>query len=136
MTIGVVYNLATGMILSRVQAPDEHGVEIQIMGKEDTLGVLFEDADMATQYVVGGQLATRPQMSLTCAHDLSQPITLAKGEVFEVKGLMEGTTVIHPDGYTTVDDGYIDWGSDTAGEYQLHFVKAPYQEVTINAIVG
>lgn len=136
MAQGVVYRLDSGLIQALVTAPDEEGVQIQIMGRETELGVYMEALDMQTQYLVDGEPVDRPVMALGSTHPLSESVQLKVGEVIEVTGIPKGAKVYHPEGMIQVDDGFIDWGSDTPGTYQLHLVHAPYQEVTINAIVG
>lgn len=133
MKEGTIYKKATGEITMTVVAPDEEGVQLQIMGREDELGIVFdEQIDSGEFYIVDGKASARPSMTLS----LSGNISVAPDEILRVESIPEGSHVLHPDGFDQVDDGFIEWSTSVPGTYFIKVFKFPYKEVQINAIVG
>lgn len=133
---GATYELATGRILMIAIGPDEDFLHLQILGKEDTQGVFVGAANMKTQYVVEGALADRPVMPLVLSKT-GDPIELALHEELSVTDVPPGTRLYHPAGVEDdIQDGFIEWASESAGDFTLSFMCFPYQEVVLHAKVG
>lgn len=132
MKTGTIYNTVTGQIEMTIIAPDEEGVTVQTHGRED-LGVIFDQQISGKNfYIADGKPVERPEMSLS----INQDVYLGIDEVLRVDGIPVGAKVVHPDGISQVDDGFIEWSSVEPGQYHFHITCFPFKEVDFNAIVG
>lgn len=132
MKTGTVYNKATGEVIMTVVAPDENGVLLQIRD-ESSEAVLFDQlVEGSTHYIVNGEVVDRPSMPLSVASDQQ----LEVDQVLTIEGIPPGSEVIHPDGATIVNDGFVEWASVEPGRYSFRIINFPYVEVSFDAIVG
>lgn len=131
MKEGTIYNTTTGRIEMNVVAPDEDGVRLQIAGRQGLEVILDEILDASAVYIKDGVVTDRPSMPW-----VGEEVFLTPGEVFRVDGVIEGSRVGFPGGTMIVDDGFIEWATETPGSYPIFISKFPFKEVTFNAIVG
>jgi len=75
-------------------------------------------------------LAVRPVMPL-----VTTSLSMTTTHTLTITGIPEGALLHHPDGQTVVDDGYVEWGAEEAGRYQLRLECFPYVTVTLYAEV-
>lgn len=128
MKKGTIYELATGRVTMTVIAPDEEGIHIQIIEKQDTHGVIMNSQlDSATQYVVDRFVVDRPEFPVT----LPEEITIGVNEVWRVEGIPPGTKLRHPESIDQIDDGEIEWSSIEPGEFHFEFDNFPMQLVKV-----
>ncbi len=141
MKRGSIYEKQSGRILITVVAPDEESVILQITDQENQSLIMDVEGNGRTQYILNGEISDRPKMSLLIEVDgseteLAERTNIKVGELLKIAGIPKGTTVFHPGGELTVDDGYIDWSAAETGEYHFRFANFPYQEEHIHAVVG
>ena len=128
MTTSVIYyDNTTGQI---VKAGGVQDSMIDANKPAGTTALTGEVADASTQYVSGGVVTARPEMSLS-----TLPTVIDVDEEFVVTGVPVGTVCHHVDGTTTINDGSLEWESDTAGVFTFRLLNFPHQEVTFHVKV-
>lgn len=132
MFTGTIYDKVTGSVIMTIEAPDKQGVEIQVDDPSSQEILWGQKINGVTHYFVAGSVVPRPAFTFK----VSPGLNLQLGEVLRVSNIPPGCSVFYPGGVIQVDDGYIEWSSTTPGEYAFTFELFPYQEVTLNAIVG
>jgi len=138
MKIGSIYDKETGRVLMSVVAPDEECVRLQITDEEKQ-GIYFDQEVNGREfYIVNGEVQARPKMGLFYSHepDEHDTVRLDVNEMLRIDNIPVGTVVVHPQGETVVDDGFIEWSSVGLGSHSFRLEKFPYQEVNVYAIVG
>lgn len=131
MKTGLIYEKNSGRILMTVVAPDEEGVLLQKMGREDLEAIMDANSNGREFYIQNGAPVERPEMKLSIKGD----VYLDVGEVLKVEDIPKGTEVIYPAGIATVDDGFIEWSAVEPGSYYFKFINFPMKEEEIHAIV-
>lgn len=131
MHTATIYNEATGQIVMTVEAPDEHTVLLQMQNPEKERVLWGKKIDGNDFYFVAGAVVPRPVFTL----ELPEGDSLEVGEVWRVSGIPPGCAVYHPGGRTVVEDGYIEWASETPGSFMFQFELFPYKEMSLNAVV-
>jgi len=118
-----IYDPETGVIKRSGYCPDRD-VGLQAQDGEE---MIEGSSDFRTQYVVSGEVVSRPPMPFYIDRD-----GVAIGGVATVTMLPVGT-VVKVDGQdeVVVDDGVLEFTFDTAGEYQVEMKKFPYLDKTL-----
>ena len=131
MIQATIYNEITGQIIMNMEAPDEDSVHLQIQDPQKEKILWNEKIDGNDFYFVAGAVVPRPVFTL----ELPEGDSLEVGEVWRVSGIPPGCVVYHPGGRTVVEDGYIEWASETPGSFKFQFELFPYKEMSLNAVV-
>lgn len=79
-----------------------------------------------THYMLAEVLTARPNF-------LVNDVLAAVNAPVVFSGLPVGTTVVYPNGSIVVNDGFIEWASDTPGEYEFKFSLWPYLDKIVYA---
>lgn len=141
MVFGAIYFKSTGMIKMFCNGPDEDFLHLQV-GDDPDLDVYVGQIDMKTHYLPGGVPTERPVMPMTGSIagepvDLKTQIQMTTSDDLHIIGIPEGTKLYYPGGVVdSIDDFFIEWGSESPGEYTLQFHNQPFQEVILHAKVG
>jgi len=129
MFITGAYYLASGEITKQIGGLEE---EIALNMEDGEFFIHTEQVDPALKYIdpVTIAVADRPSMSLGgVVYDLTED------EVMTITGIPVGTSFLHPDGESIINDGVVEWSVNTAGVYILRFQNFPYQEEYIRVDV-
>jgi len=125
----VVYHLPSGEITKYARLNEEN-IELNQEPGESYSIITFPIADVSLMYMVDGEPAYRPVMTLTYS-----PLEFDVSEELVVTGIPAGSTVHYPGGSVTVDDGTIEWGSVVAGRFPFSIEKFPYLTERFNVEV-
>jgi hypothetical protein len=119
----VFYDPVDGRILTSGGYAD---VDIELnRPTPESLTIEADNADQGTQYVQESVLVSRPELSLVGIPTQG----LAINEEMVVTGLPVGTEVHHQEGMTVIDDGSLEWSTNTPGKYFFRILNFPHQEV-------
>ena len=127
MTFSVLYDAADGRIKQVQTPPAPSGTEPNGFSSVEYDGPA--DQIIETHYVDSGTITARPEFSL--AHQSN----LSVDELFRIDGIPAGTQIKHPEGSTLVDDGFLEWSTNTPGTYKFTLSNFPYIEKVIYAHV-
>lgn len=133
MKKGTIYDLKTGRVVMTVVAPDEESVHLQIVEREDELGVLLDcQLDPVTQYVDTKTtvVLARPEFPVALTD-----VTIKVDEVWRVEGIPVGTELDSKYGKFIIDDGEIEWSSIEPGVFRFEFNCFPIQLATVTVTV-
>uniref|UniRef100_A0AAU6W0G5 Uncharacterized protein n=1 Tax=Pseudomonas phage Nican01 TaxID=3138540 RepID=A0AAU6W0G5_9CAUD len=138
---GTIYSASTGMIISTCRASAESDIELQTTLNPDHRAYIGEELDAFLYYFVDGAPASRIRMKLKVNGEDhiytdfgEEPIHHLKiGEVLRIEGIPKGTELQYIDGIVTIDDGFIEWTTDTPGEFQFNLSLFPYAATRIYA---
>ena len=125
----VIYELATGAIRQAQSPPWATRPKWLDAFLEMTTYTGDPKDVLSTHYVIDGIITSRPEFKLTYQSDL------AANEVFRIDGIPPGTQVKHPEGTIQVDDGFLEWSTNTPGEYKFRLSNFPHLEKVIYAHV-
>jgi hypothetical protein len=117
----LVYYAANGEIMA-CRRVDEDMIEANRPEDTEYLEVP-PGVSNAFSYVLGGVLTDRPIMALSVVPDV-----IDIDDVLLITGIPEGTTCHHVAGETVIDDGQLEWETNSAGHYVFRLVNFPYRE--------
>lgn len=133
MKKGTIYDLKTGRVVMTVVAPDEEAVRLQIIEREEELGVLLDcQLDPVVQYVDTATTVVldRPEFPVALAD-----VTIKVDEVWRVEGVPVGTELDSKYGRFTIDDGVVEWSSIEPGVFRFEFNCFPIQLAAVTVTV-
>tara|TARA_R110000744_G_scaffold29513_7_gene70422 strand:+ start:631 stop:1020 length:390 start_codon:yes stop_codon:yes gene_type:complete len=81
-----------------------------------------DNATMSKYYVLDNEAILRPIMGISISS-----LSVNIGVDVVITGIPEDTIVTHTGGSEEVDDGDIEWSSNTAGNFELKLVNFPYK---------
>lgn len=131
MIVATIYDDTNGAVLMTVEAPDKETVLLQVQDPKKEKILWNEKIDGKDFYFVAGAVVARPVFTFEVPVEES----LEVGQVWRVNGIPPGCVVYHPGGRAVVEDGYIEWSSETPGNFKFEFELFPYKEMSLNAVV-
>lgn len=82
---------------------------------------------MSKYYILDGQAVLKPIMGISISS-----LSVSIGVDVAITDIPEGTIVTHTGGSEEVDDGDIEWSSNTAGNFELRLENFPYKTEVIS----
>ncbi|UIS24594.1 hypothetical protein S21ZY_032 [Pseudomonas phage ZY21] len=138
---GTIYNGKTGMIISTCRASSEADIVLQTTLNPDHKAYIGDELDAMLYYFENDAPASRLRMKLKINgqdHVYTdfgeEPEHQFKvGDILRIDGIPKGTELWYIDGTIIVDDGFIEWTTDTPGVFQFNLSLFPYATTRIYA---